>query len=102
MRFGDAALNTGDKPEASYHQYGGTVGGPIAKNKLFYFLSYEGTRDHRVVDRLVTIPSAAMLRGDLQLSKTPIYDPKSGNADGTHRTHVPVVPRGPNYALCDL
>ena len=29
MRFGDAALNTGKKPEASYNQYGGTVGGPI-------------------------------------------------------------------------
>ena len=51
MRFGDAALNTGDKPEASYHQYGGTIGGPVAQNKLFYFVSYEGTRDHRVVDQ---------------------------------------------------
>ena len=28
MRFDDAALNTGDKPEASYNQFGGTVGGP--------------------------------------------------------------------------
>ena len=101
MRFGDAALNTGDKPDASFHQFGGTVGGPIAKNKMFYFLSYEGTRDHRAVDRLVTIPSAAMLRGDLQLSSSAIYDPLTGNADGTNRTQFQVFPGDPNYALCD-
>ena len=41
MRFGDAALNTGDKPEVSYHQYGGTVSGPIKRNKAFFFVSYE-------------------------------------------------------------
>ncbi len=101
MRFGDAALNTGDKPEASYHQYGGTVGGPIAQNKLFYFVSYEGTRDHRVVDRTVTIPNQAMLRGDLSGSDTPIYDPLTGNADGTGRTQFQVLPGDPNYALCN-
>ena len=58
MRFDDAALNTGDKPEASYNQYGGTVGGPIKQNKAFFFVSYESTRDHRVVDNTVTVPTA--------------------------------------------
>jgi hypothetical protein len=101
MRFADAALNTGDKPEASFHQFGGTVGGPILLNKLFYFLSYEGTRDHRIVDRTVTVPLPAMLRGDLQLSPNPIYDPLSGNPDGTNRTQFQVFPGDPNYALCD-
>jgi len=101
MRFEDADLNTGDKPEASYHQYGGSAGGPIAKNKMFFFVSYEGTRDHRAVDRNVTIPSPAMLAGDLQLSRTAIYDPLSGNADGTNRTQFQVFPGDPNYALCD-
>ena len=54
MRFDDAALNTGDKPKQSYSQYGGTVGGPIKSNKVFYFLSYESTRDHKTVDRTVS------------------------------------------------
>jgi hypothetical protein len=101
MRFGDAALNTGKKPEASFNQYGGTVGGPIAANKLFYFVSYEGTRDHRVVDRTITIPTATMLRGDFSGAGTPIYDPLTGNADGTGRTQFQVLPGDPNYALCD-
>ncbi len=101
MRFGDAALNTGDKPNASYNQYGGSVGGPIKRNKAFFFISYEGTRDHRVVDNTVTVPLPAMLRGDFSGSPTPIYDPLSGNADGTNRTQFQVFPGDPNYALCN-
>ena len=101
MRFDDAALNTGDKPEASYHQFGGSAGGPIKKNKIFYFVSYESTRDHRVVDHTLTVPLPAMLRGDLQLSPSPIYDPLSGNPDGTGRTQFQVFPGDPNYALCN-
>ena len=101
MRFGDAALNTGPKPEASYNQYGGTVGGKVIENKVFFFVSYEGTRDHRVVDRTDTIPTPGMLRGDFQSSESPIYDPLSGNADGSGRTQFQVFPGDPNYSLCD-
>ncbi len=101
MRFDDAALNTGPKPEASYNEFGGTVGGPIKKNKAFYFVSYESIRDHRTVDRTVTVPLPAMLRGDLQLSPTPVYDPLTGNPDGTGRTQFQVFPGDPNYALCN-
>ena len=57
MRFGDVALNTGDKPQASYDQFGGTIGGPIKKNRAFFFVSYESTRDHRTVSRTVTVLS---------------------------------------------
>ena len=41
-----------------------------------------------------------MLRGDLQGSTSPIYDPTTGNADGTNRTQFQVSPGDPNYALC--
>ena len=101
MRFDDAALNTGNKPKMSYDEFGGTVGGPIKKNKIFYFVSYESIRDHKNVDRTVTVPLPAMLRGDLQRSPNPIYDPLSGNADGTGRTQFQVFPGDPNYALCN-
>ena len=95
MRFDDAALNTGDKPNMSYNEFGGTVGGPIKKNKMFYFVSYESIRDHKAVDNTVSVPLPAMLRGDLSLSPTPVYDPLSGNS-GRHRSDaVPGIPRGP-------
>ena len=42
-----------------------------------------------------------MLRGDLQASPTAIYDPLTGNADGTGRSQFQVFPGDPNYALCN-
>ena len=60
MRFDDAALNTGPKPDQNYNEFGGTVGGPIQKNKAFYFLSYESIRDHRAVSRTVSVPMPAI------------------------------------------
>jgi hypothetical protein len=94
-------LNTGNKPKLVYNQFGGTAGGAIKKNKLFYFASYEGTFDRRAVQRRVTVPSVAMKKGDFSASDTPIYDPLTGNPDGTGRTQFSVSPGDPNYALCD-
>jgi hypothetical protein len=68
------------------NQYGGTVGGPIRRNQLFYFLSYEGTRQRRNVPNTLSVPTAAVRRGDFTATGTTIFDPSTGNADGTGRT----------------
>ena len=68
---------------------GGTFGGPIKKDKLFFFGSWDGTfeRDARNTG-LVTVPTQALRNGDFTSLTTPtvIYDPHTGNADGSGRT----------------
>ena len=47
------------------NQFGGSIGGPIVKNKLFAFFNYQGTRQHNQVNGGGTyVPTDAMLAGD--------------------------------------
>jgi len=45
------------KPDLNWNQFGGTFGGPIKKNKLFYFLDYEGFKQDFANQFLITIPT---------------------------------------------
>jgi len=56
---------TQPKPKFIYNQFGGTIGGPIVKNKAFFFFSYEGTRESQHSQRFVDVGSAAMRTGDM-------------------------------------
>lgn len=69
-----------------YNYFGGNVGGPIVKNKLFYFGDILRISDHQANSNTHTIPTPTQISGDLSASTTVIYDPRSGNPDGTGRT----------------
>jgi len=49
-------------PSASWKQYGGAVGGPIFKDKLFFFGDYQGTKQTTGVTNQMTIPTAEVLK----------------------------------------
>ena len=73
------------KPLSIYNNFGATVGGPIVKNRLFYFLSYDGTRQRQASPGFYSVPTADQRAGDFSAYPTIIYDPTTGNPDGTGR-----------------
>ena len=74
------------KPLSIYNNYGGTIGGPVVKNKLFFFYSFDGTRQRQGAIGTYSVPTADMKNGNFAGSGTTIYDPQTGNADGTGRS----------------
>src|SRR5262245_6567327 len=67
--------NNRAKPDFKQNQFGGTMGGPVFKNKTFFFGSYQGHRETQGQTALSTVPSLAMRNGDFSELNRVIYDP---------------------------
>jgi hypothetical protein len=83
-------------PKGINNYGGGTLGGPIRKDKLFYFVSYDGRFQGQNAQNTYTVPTAEMRTGDFSLAtKSIMYDPLTGNPDGTGRTGFPgnIIPK---------
>ena len=55
---------TNDLPPFQRNQFGGSVGGPIRRNRTFFFVNYEGQLLNTSVQGLFSVPTAAMRQGD--------------------------------------
>jgi hypothetical protein len=64
-----------------YHQnqFGFDFGGPVLKNKLFYFVNYEGYRQTQSAIQNAYTPTAAMFNGDFSQTGVNIFDPSTYN-----------------------
>jgi Carboxypeptidase regulatory-like domain len=84
-------------PPFKQNQFGGTLGGPIIKNKTFFFVDYQGTRIRESQTFISTVPTAAERGGDFsdQLGTGPngitgqIYDPLTTDPSTNERTAFP-------------
>jgi hypothetical protein len=76
------------KPRLRQQQWGGSIGGPLVRNRTFFFADYERFHQERGVTWVSTVPTAAMRRGDfselLAARGIAIYDPAT-----TPRTAFP-------------
>ena len=73
-------------PKYILNQFGANYGGPIKKNKAFFFGNWERTRRSQALSGFQTVPTGNMLTGNFNGISTVIYDPSTGNANGTGRT----------------
>ena len=87
-------FNPGEKIDSSRYIVGATFGGPIVKDRLFFFGGWEGVFETRSQTLTGTVATEAMRRGDFSGLGTTIYDPATGNLDGAGRTPFPgnVIP----------
>lgn len=88
------------RPPLNRNTYGGTLGGRIIKDKLFFFASYENFRDRRTTTVNYAVPTDKMRIGDFAevaaaYANFKLYDPNSGTA-GVGRTQFAnfAVPTG--------
>jgi hypothetical protein len=71
-------FNGGKQPDFHRHQFGGTFGGPIRKNKTFFFGYYEGLRSATPATLVATVPTDAERAGDFSALLGPqAVDPKT-------------------------
>lgn len=80
------------KAPLRYNQFGGTVGGPIRKNRTHYFLALESTITTRGVTQILTLPTPAQKRGDFSTlvnasnQRLQLYNPYTNRPSETDPT----------------
>jgi len=74
--FGHTKQELGPIPFLRYNNFGGSIGGPILKNKMFFYFNYDQIVNHTNSSGFNSLPTDAMIGGDFTLAGlNQIYDP---------------------------
>ncbi|MBA3601223.1 MAG: carboxypeptidase regulatory-like domain-containing protein, partial [Acidobacteria bacterium] len=77
-QFAPNALTGRFIPPTKRDQFGGSIGGPIIKNRLFFFGDYQGTRATQGGSKLLTVPTALARTGNLSEYGADFINPTTG------------------------
>jgi hypothetical protein len=80
LHANDTPGNIAKKPRSTVNEFGVSVGGPVRRNKLFFFAHYEGIRIALPLVARITVPSAAYQQYELQQLPLGGTDPINGTA----------------------
>ncbi|MGH9407650.1 MAG: TonB-dependent receptor domain-containing protein [Terriglobia bacterium] len=83
-------------PELRFNQFGGSLGGPIKKDKAFWFADYQANRENLGGSVLTRVPTAGERTGNLSDLGVALFDPTTGDANGNGRALFSgaVIPSG--------
>jgi hypothetical protein len=76
--FRNRNLSTATRTAFKRNIFGGTLGGPIKRNKMFFFMDYEGTKQRASGPASATVATPAVRNGDLSAYTNTIIDPATG------------------------
>lgn len=86
------ATSAGPKAPLHRNQFGAFIGGPIIKNRTFFFVDYAGSRLHEGLTDISSVPTAAERSGDFSVLGIDLYNPYTTQANGTRQLLNPANP----------
>src|SRR5215470_11981142 len=99
LRNGALDANTFNEMNSSNHlvqnNFGASFGGPIVRDKTFFFANYEGLRHTKAMTMIQTVPTEMEAMGDFSMSGTTIYNPFSARPNPNFDPKKPVSPNNP-------
>lgn len=69
-----------------YNNFGGSIGGPVLRNRMFFYFNVDWTLNHPANTGTMTVPTDAMRQGDFT-GQNPIYDPTTQTIDSAGVVH---------------
>src|SRR5205807_10626142 len=77
------------------NNFGASLGGPMARNKNFFFFNYEGLRHTKSDTMIDTVPTADEVGGNFSMASVTIYNPFSSHLNPAFDPAKPISPTNP-------